>query len=60
MPPYLQDIYNALGERRHQIEAVNRHGGQYIREAKVRFPPFALALLPLLMPDVLNMLYLFY
>ncbi|XP_046365486.2 microtubule-actin cross-linking factor 1, isoforms 1/2/3/5-like isoform X11 [Haliotis rufescens] len=29
-------IYNSLGERRHQIEAVNRHGGQYIREAKGR------------------------
>ncbi|XP_046365478.2 microtubule-actin cross-linking factor 1-like isoform X10 [Haliotis rufescens] len=28
-------IYNSLGERRHQIEAVNRHGGQYIREAKI-------------------------
>lgn len=47
MPHYFQDIYNALGERRHQIEAVNRHGGQYIREAKVRFSPFALNLLPL-------------
>ncbi|XP_041359578.1 microtubule-actin cross-linking factor 1, isoforms 1/2/3/5-like isoform X9 [Gigantopelta aegis] len=29
-------IYNSLGERRHQIESVNRHGGQYIREAKGR------------------------
>ncbi|OWF34915.1 Dystonin [Mizuhopecten yessoensis] len=28
-------IYNGLGERQHQIEAVNRHGGQYIREAKI-------------------------
>ncbi|XP_041359572.1 microtubule-actin cross-linking factor 1, isoforms 1/2/3/5-like isoform X3 [Gigantopelta aegis] len=28
-------IYNSLGERRHQIESVNRHGGQYIREAKI-------------------------
>ncbi|KAJ8305395.1 hypothetical protein KUTeg_015940 [Tegillarca granosa] len=30
-------IYNGLGERQHQIEAVNRHGGQYIREAKCSF-----------------------
>ncbi|CAG5131558.1 unnamed protein product, partial [Candidula unifasciata] len=28
-------IYNSLGDRRHQLESVNRHGGQFIREAKI-------------------------
>ena len=32
-----QAIHNQLAERKHQIETVNRNGGQYIREAKVRF-----------------------
>ena len=30
-----QGIYNNLREHQHQIESVNRHGGQFIREAKV-------------------------
>ena len=33
--PVFQGIYNSLREHQHQIEAVNRHGGQFIREAKV-------------------------
>ena len=32
---HFQAIYNSLGSRRHQLENVNRQGGQYIREAKV-------------------------
>ena len=34
---FQQAIHNQLAERKHQIETVNRNGGQYIREAKVRF-----------------------
>lgn len=37
-----QAIYNSLREHQHPIEAVNRHGGQYIREAKVRIPDFCM------------------
>ncbi|CAC5414507.1 DST [Mytilus coruscus] len=28
-------IYNGLGEHQHQLESVNKYGGQFIREAKI-------------------------